>query len=552
MSIGKVRSGLMAISDRLRAGKKANDQVPATFRAAIPIMNPRYRFYRHNSELIEVLDLFVNAAWDVTSYVELMPEEIQERLDPGNVALGQLWDIPGGADWWREHGDGKVPLVNPNTGKVAWRLIVTFPPRHGKSETVSCLFTAYYVMRHPDRWVSLCSYGADLVYKLSKIARTYYLRLGGRRDAAMFQVKQWGTSDGGGLWATGRGGSGTGKGWHLGVCDDMLKDAKEASSALIRSRLKDWAQSVFYTRSEPPSLEIQVSTRWHADDVIGWQLEEERALLEDGEGEGWYVVHFAAEGEERSVVEDYYPANCAVHPDWRAVGEALWTEKYPIEKLRRILRRIGQFFYSALYLQRPTPRGGDLWKVSQIEIVRAVPPGLSSVRAWDIAYTKRDHLEQANTVGIKLEGPCREGFYYIVDMKRFAEGSGSRNKIIRQSAMLDGTRTTIRIPEDPAGGIEVSASIVAVLAGFIVKRRKATGDKALQADPAAAQMEIGRFRMLQAPWNKTLMDELGQLPHGALWDVSDALAAAFDELVNYGATSGSVTGGTRPSTGGVR
>ena len=116
------------------------------------------------------------------------------------------------------------------------RLMVFMPPRHGKSETVSRLFPAYYLLRHGERWAALASYGADLAYSLSRAARDFYGRGGGamRGDAAA--VKLWMTDAGGGMWAAGVGGPATGKGAHLAIVDDPIKDAEQAQSSTIREK----------------------------------------------------------------------------------------------------------------------------------------------------------------------------------------------------------------------------------------------------------------------------------------------------------------------------
>lgn len=542
----KKQSGWTSFWGRFK--KSTVDLAPATFREAIPSMNPKYVFYRHNSELVDVLDRFINAAIDISDRIPELPRAIAEQLEPGPLYLGKLWDLEGGPEWWRKHGDGREPLINAKTGKVAWRLIVTFPPRHGKSETISCLLPAYYAMRHPDRWVAICSYGAGLAYKLSKIARSYFLRLGGRRDRSMFQVRQWMTDAGGGVWATGRGGEATGKGWMLGICDDMLKDAREATSALIRERLRDWYQSVFYTRAEPPALEIQVSTRWHPEDLIGWQLSEELVALSDGdEAEGWYVVDFPSEAQPRKSVEEFYPPNCAIHPDHREVGAALWPEKYNLEKLKRILRRIGEFFYNALFLQRPTLRDGDIFHVERIEIVAKQPPGLPSVRAWDHAYSLVKRKENAESASVKIEGPDKDGHYYIVDAWSGQLSPGDLDKHQRQTARMDGTRTIVRGPEDPAAGKRVAIQFIRNLVGFIVRVRPVNGDKALRCQPLANECNIGMLRMVQGPWNKKLIEAMRAAPNGK-WDLIDAAADAHDELANHLRTQGGMAGGQRPDT----
>src|SRR5512132_1879567 len=47
------------------------------------------------------------------------------------------------------------------------RLIVSMPPRHGKSETISRYLPAWYLGRHPDRRVMLASYAAELAHDFS-------------------------------------------------------------------------------------------------------------------------------------------------------------------------------------------------------------------------------------------------------------------------------------------------------------------------------------------------------------------------------------------------
>src|SRR5208282_5041342 len=42
------------------------------------------------------------------------------------------------------------------------RLIIEMAPRHGKSESTSQLFPAWYLGKHPDRKILASSYGSDL------------------------------------------------------------------------------------------------------------------------------------------------------------------------------------------------------------------------------------------------------------------------------------------------------------------------------------------------------------------------------------------------------
>ncbi len=172
------------------------------------------------------------------------------------------------------------------------RVMVFLPPRHGKSELVSRLFSAYYLKRYPNRWVGLASYGADLAYTMSRAARENYRAAGG--GFATEGVENWETGKGGGMWAAGVGGPATGRGYSLGIIDDVVKNAEEAASETVREKQRDWWRSTFYTRQSPEAAIVIMMTRWHENDLAGWLLSEETSEDRLEAQEGWYVVRAPA------------------------------------------------------------------------------------------------------------------------------------------------------------------------------------------------------------------------------------------------------------------
>lgn len=233
------------------------------------------------------------------------------------------------------------------------RLMVYMPPRHFKSEIVSRLFSAYFLYKNPDKWVGLCSYAAGLSYTLSRNARDNYQRAGGALKDDAAAVSHWETGKGGGLWAAGVGGPATGKGFHLGIIDDPIKNSEEAQSPVIQTRNNDWYDSTFSTRQEPGAAIVLIQTRWTQRDTAGYLLEKEI-----DEPENWHIVHFEAiKGKDAPA----YPVTCTLEQDKRKPGEALNPQRYPVEKLEKISRRIGDFFWNALYQQAPTLRSGRVY-----------------------------------------------------------------------------------------------------------------------------------------------------------------------------------------------
>ncbi|HEV7376317.1 MAG TPA: terminase family protein, partial [Pyrinomonadaceae bacterium] len=315
------------------------------------------------------------------------------------------------------------------------RLMIFMPPRHGKSELASRLFTAYFLYLYPERFVGLSSYSAGLAYTLSRAARENYREAGGSIDGKANAVKQWLTGKGGGLWATGVGGEATGKGWHLGIIDDPLKNAEQAASEVIREKQKEWYGSTWYTREEPWSNTdpngalIVINTRWHEDDISGWLLEEEKT---GEEPERWHIVCFEAIKETEN---QEFPKTCTVEPDWRAPGEALCEERRPLSKLKRIADRVGEFVWNALFQQRPGAKDGNKFKRENFEILPAPAPQefVSFVRYWDKAGTKD---AGCYTVG-SLMGKTRQNVFWVLDVVRGQWAALEREEIILNTTRAD-------------------------------------------------------------------------------------------------------------------
>jgi predicted phage terminase large subunit-like protein len=445
-----------------------------TFRAFVDQVNPRYQWYTHCRILADVLQ---------------------------RVADGELR-----------------------------RVMVFMPPRHGKSELVSRLFSAYYLYRHPDRFVGVNSYAADLAYTFSRSARDNYQRSGRklRDDAAA--VKHWMTDQDGGLWAAGVGGPITGKGFHLGIIDDPLKNAEEAQSETIRAKQKEWYESTFYTREEAgdDTAIVIVQTRWHEDDLSGYLLDKEA-----DEPEHWTVVNLPAIAEADPPT---FPLSCDVVADWRKPGDPLCPERYPLKRLLSIAARIGQYFWHSLFQQRPSTPAGDFFNRAWFPIVPLLPYGCSFVRYWDLASS--DSLAADYTAGI-LMARDTQGYYYVVDVVHGRWTAHERASIIKQTAALDRVRAvtewlvpepSIYIEQAPGLAQEPTHDLVRQLAGYVVYADRVTKDKQSRATPFQAQAQAGNVKLIAGAWNKSYLDELTSFPTGKHDDRVDGSSGAFNKL----------------------
>src|SRR5690606_11015979 len=157
------------------------------------------------------------------------------------------------------------------------QVMITCPPRHGKSQRASRGGPLWYLRRNPTARVMLASYGAELADDHGRWVRDQ-LRLHGdtlgvRLDPASRAANRFdletprGSSVRGGMVTAGVGGSLTGKGFSLGIIDDPFKGSDDANSPAQRQRVWDWYRSVFYTRRAPGASIVLINTRWHELDL---------------------------------------------------------------------------------------------------------------------------------------------------------------------------------------------------------------------------------------------------------------------------------------------
>jgi predicted phage terminase large subunit-like protein len=420
---------------------------------------------------------------------------------------------------WFRHCKILVDALQKVADGEITRLMVFIPPRHGKSETVSRLFSAYYLYRHSDRFVGVNSYAQELANTLSRASRENYKASGGLTKGDADAIKHWETVEGGGLWAAGVGGPITGKGFHLGIIDDPLKNAEDASSEVIRANQQEWYQSTFYTREEPGGAIVVVQTRWNEMDLSGFLLSQEG----EDEPERWHILNLPAIAEEQPA----FPTTCTVIPDWRQAGEALCPERYDLARLRRIEARIGPYYWGALYQQQPRPREGDFFKPDRMPRLMAPPVCSRKVRAWDLGATESGNP----SAGVHM-GKIGER-YAVLDVARFRESVEKRDQRILDIAHQDGRQTKILLPEDPGAGGKASAEILVkrlLRAGFTVEAKPVSGKKEIRAEQFASSVNGGETDLVEGPWNYAFTEELRGFPNGANDDQVDAGGDAFREL----------------------
>jgi hypothetical protein len=279
-------------------------------------------------------------------------------------------------------------LVDAASGKLAEQgyngLIVSEPPRHGKSTHLSHWFPAWYLGSFPSRQVILTSYEADFASSWGRKVRDTLQEHGKREFGVQVRsdsasASRWELTTGGSMVTAGAGGSITGRGAHLLVIDDPVKNVEEAASPTIRNSVWEWYLTTVRTRLEPGGFQVVIMTRWHPDDLVGRLL---RQQSENKSGDKFLVVRLPALAEGDDVLG-------------RQAGEALWPERYPTVILEGIKETVGQRVWSALYQQDPvdappgTPVYETMTEAGEDKLIvrpQTFDPHLKVFRGWDFGY----------------------------------------------------------------------------------------------------------------------------------------------------------------------
>lgn len=396
------------------------------------------------------------------------------------------------------------------------RLMIQMPPRLGKSTLASHMFPAWALGRHPKLEVIICSYSASLAMEFSRKVR------GMLRDAA-FKVlfpecklddenqnaEGWRTTRLGGFLPAGVGGAITGKGAHILIIDDPLKNAEEAESETIRESIKAWYQSTAYTRLAPGGGVLVIQTRWHLDDLSGW-LEDE---MEQGRGDTFEIVR--------------YPMIALEDELYRLKGETLHPQRYDLEAALRIKQAVGPRVWSALYQQDPQADGGQYFSRDMFKFYTPpAPPRLAVYAAFDLAIGKNDRNDF--TVGAVVGVDANDDIW-VLDIVR---GRWDSHRIVEEILQVQRVWKPVLI------GLEkghISMAIGPYLDKRIAEEKlyetnikdlpPGRRDKLSRARAIQGRMRQGKVKFpQQAEWLDTMMSEMLAFPDGRHDDGVDALA----------------------------
>ena len=319
------------------------------------------------------------------------------------------------------------------------RLLLMCPPRSGKSELGSRHFPPWVLGKHPDWEIIAASHTGSLSLSFSRYIRDLlrdpaYSSVfpDAVLDPSSQSVENWNLTSGGGYLAAGVGTGITGRGAHILLLDDLVKDQEAADSPTIRENTWEWYISTAHSRLAPGGGVLGIMTWWSEDD---WAGRIQEAMK--GDGEKFEIVRYPAineEGDEYILADDTIvqlppgstvpegatmtrPHNTALHPE-RYSTAALIKKKlnYAAAGMKRM--------WNALYQQNPTPDSGIYFTKDLFRRYAHHPnrKGRKVYQAWDFAITEgaqNDYTVCATIMQDEFDN------LYVLDIFRFKSDDGN-------------------------------------------------------------------------------------------------------------------------------
>jgi predicted phage terminase large subunit-like protein len=436
------------------------------------------------------------------------------------------------------------------------RLMIMCPPRMGKSELASIRFPAWHLGQAPDHEIIAAGYSVDLPIGFSRKIKDI---LNDPEYKGIFPGTQlhndvqaatgWRTTAGGGYTPAGRGGAITGKGAHILIIDDPIKNQEEADSGIVRDSLWDWYATTAYTRLAPGGGVLVIQTCWSDDDLAGrLQRKMEEAKREgDPYTDQFEIVKYPGLAMEweyrddsnpevwgpiiRSTTElDLSKPEYAGYTFLRAPGEAVHPERFDAPALLRFKKQLGERFFSALYQQSPVPDDGLYFRREMIQY--APSPEMKNVRvftAWDFAIGTKQHNDY--TVGATMALTADDELH-VLDIYRLKGDALEICDAIIAAARKWGKEKEFGYTVGCENG-----QIWLTLKPFLERRMreerlffpievmKPLTDKMVRARPLQGRMQQGRVWFKKdASWAPEMETELLRFPSGVHDDIVDALA----------------------------
>ena len=409
-------------------------------------------------------------------------------------------------------------FVETPTGNPYDILVLSCPPQHGKSLTVTETFPSWYIGKYPDKRCIIACYNDDFAGKFGRRNKgkideygrhIFGIRLKKSSDRDMEVADHSGSIITRGIMSGITGNSG-----DLIIIDDPIKNRQEADSSTYRERLwEEWMNSI-KTRTQAGTKIIIIQTRWHEDDLSGRVIREENNVE---------VVNIPVEAEEDDILG-------------RQVGDALCPEIGKDNKWLEMFKHSyitdsaggGIRAWNALYMGRPTSAEGNMFKREWWQYYNKLPDNIQLV-GISVDATFKDS-DTSDFVAIEVWGKLN-GDYYLIDLIKKRMDFPATLKAIRYMADKYPNRHSILI-EDKANGSAIISMLRHEIGGIIAITP--TESKIARANAIAGIVEGGNVYLPEyADFTGEFVEEFASFPNGVHDDLVDACTQFINKFKFY-------------------
>lgn len=396
------------------------------------------------------------------------------------------------------------------------KLMVSLPPRSGKSLYISTALPAWYIDKAPHNRVILASHGQRLAEDFARDARdlfdeycTHDLKQTLRKS------NQWGVEKHrGGLIAVGVGSSVTGKGGDLIIIDDPVKDDADAISDLKMDRLNKWYKGTLYTRRQPGAKIILLGTRWSEIDL--------HAQLLENEDDEWAQLVVPALTKIGDSYHSYFP------------------EMWSTEDLLQTKETMGSFFFAAEYCQNPKALDAGVLKKGWLTYYN--PSDLPTrdsgqrpqrVTAIDLAISTKASADR--TVICTVDAVGNEFFIRNMYGGRWAFPEAKENIRSEWGFWAPDNIFTEQVSYQKSMQEQLNIEYPDMNVQTIVNTGAGVKSKEARIMELVPLFENQRIHIPEnAPWFSVFLDEYVSFPRGRHDDYLDALHMAISKVKNAG------------------
>lgn len=441
-----------------------------------------------NALLRENLNCFVHKAFN--------------ELHPGTEFIS-TWHVQGMCFWL-----GQVIAGNIN------RLLITVPPRHLKSICTSVALPAFILGHDPSKKMIVASYGADLAEKHSQdfksVVQSQWFRNifpGAANNPIRNTKSEYTTAGHGTRLSVSLGGSVTGFGADILIIDDLMK-AQDARSDVERERGKRYYEETLYSRlnDKANGIIIVIQQRLHEDDLPGF-------LLDKGGFTHLNLPSIADEDQRIQIGQNQFHE--------RKAGDVLFPEVEPKQVLDTMRVAMGNYAFSAQYLQNPTPIDGARIQWDAVPTYSHEPNPADYqqvVQSWDTGMT----AERTSDFSVCLTWGFREGLWDLINVYRARlDYTDLKSKV--KSMRTQFSAGTVIMENASTGKLLIREFInerLPPLKGYTPR-----GDKIARFEAQMAKMTSGRYRIANnASYLTDFKREVSAFPNGRNDDQVDALS----------------------------